>query len=231
MTKIYEKLLKEPQTGINRSQLNFDERSEVRIIQVRGTTGLVQTNKPGKFTSVYYLAGDERPAVERFASVNADLLEQVDFSARNTLQTSLSRHIYDLLLDITGHRKISKYPTVVVETRRDGSQWIISRERYETQVDRRYTTSEPGSARVPDAISLPKLYRTQGSTITETRLRQTAILGDVRQVLDYFRVDEAFDCDPVSTETGELAVKKRSMSDTPLVSGSHSSSAKTAADH
>lgn len=230
MTKTYEKLREGPQTGINRSQLNFAERSELRVLQVRGTTGLVQANKPGKFTSVYYLAGDERAAAKRFADVNAALLDQVDFSTRNLLQTSLPRHLYDLILDVTGHRRISKYPTVVLETRRDDSQWVISRDRYETQVDRRYTTSEPGSARVPDTVSLPELYRDQGETITETQLRRTEILGDVRQVLDYFRVDEAFECDPITAETGELAVKKRPASDAPSASERRDPSATTAAD-
>jgi len=209
MTKVYEKLTDRPQTYINRSQLNFTERSELRVMQVSGTAGLVQSNNPGKFTSVYYLAGDERAAAALFAKVNADLLNQVDFSARNILQTSLSRHIYDLLLDVLGHREISMHPTVVAETRREGSQWIIDRERYETQINRRYTTSEAGSAQVPADISLSKLYRTQDQIITETDLRQTAILGDVRQVLDYFRSDREFECDPISSDTRELAVQKR----------------------
>lgn len=231
MTNAYERLLEGPQTGINRSQLNFAERSEVRVIQVRGTTGLVQTNKPGKFTSVYYLAGDERAAAKCFADVNAELLDEVDFSARNTLQTSLPRDIYDRILDVTGHRKITKHPTVVVETRRDDSQWVISRDRYDNQVDRRYTTSEPGSAQVPDTVSLPEVYRAQDETITETDLRRTAILGDVRQVLDYFRADETFDCKPTSTEAGELAVRKRASADIVPTSSTGESSATTTAEH
>jgi len=231
MTNAYQRLLEGPQTGITRSQLNFDERRELRTIQVRGTTGLVQTNNPGKFTSVYYLVGDERAAARRFVDVNEPLLEQVDFSARNMLQTSLPREMYDLILDATGYRELETYPTVVVETRRDGSQWLIDRDRYETQVDRRYTTSELGSARVPDTVSLSDLYLAQDETITETQLRRTAILGDVRQVLDYFRVDEAFNCDPVSTEAGELAVRKRTGSELSDASPSAVSSAPTTADN
>ena len=76
MTNAYQRLLEGPQTGITRSQLNFDERRELRTIQVRGTTGLVQTNNPGKFTSVYYLVGDERAA--ETASLAVDLLARMD---------------------------------------------------------------------------------------------------------------------------------------------------------
>jgi len=209
MTQAYENLKEAPQTGMSRSELNFEERAEVRAIQVSGTTGLTQTNNPGRFTDVFYLEGDERAAAETFAEVNAELLAEIDFNARNVLQTSLSRELYDLLLDAVGERDITKFPTVIVETRADGTQWVINRNRYETQVDRRYATTETGTARVPPTTSLRTIYEQQGQTITESDLTSTDIEGDVRQVLDYFRVTPAFDCDPVTTDDQELAVQKR----------------------
>ncbi|GCF14629.1 hypothetical protein Harman_25640 [Haloarcula mannanilytica] len=209
MTQLYDKLKEAPQTGVSRAALNFDERAEVRAIQVTGTAGLTQANNPGKFTDVFYLEGDEQAAAETFAEVNSALLAQVDFNARNVLQTSLSRELYDLLLDAAGDRDITKYPTVVVETRADGTRWVINRNRYESQVDRRYTTNETGSARVPPTTSPRAIYEQQGQTIAESDLMSTAIEGDIRQVLDYFRVAPAFDCDPVTTDDQQLGVQKR----------------------
>jgi len=209
MTRAYEQLQQCPQTGISRSNLNFEERSEVRAIQVHGTSGLSQTNNPGKFTDVFYLDGEERAAAETFARENAELLDQLDVSARNVLQTSLAREMYDLILDASGRRDIETFPTVVVETHEDGTQWVINRDRYETQVDRRYTTSETGSARGPPEASLRDIYESLGDTIAEADLQETAIAGDVRQVLDYYRVSSAFDCVPVTTDDQQLAVRKR----------------------
>ncbi|WP_336337276.1 hypothetical protein [Haloarcula brevis] len=209
MTQLYDKLQEAPQTGVSRADLNFDERGEVRAIQVTGTAGLTQANNPGKFTDVFYLEGDEAAAAETFADENAELLDAVDFSARNVLQTSLSREIYDLILDAVGDRNITKHPTVVVETHADGTQWVVNRNRYETQVDRRYTTSETGTARVPPATSLRAIYDQQDETIAEADLTSADIEGDVRQVLDYYRVAPAFDCDPVTTDDRQLAVRKR----------------------
>ena len=209
MTQLYDELKEAPQTGVSRAELNFDERAEVRAMQVTGTAGLTQANNPGKFTDVFYLEGDERAAAETFAEMNAELLEQVDFTARNVLQTSLSRELYDLLLDAAGDRDITKFPTIVVETRADGTRWIINRNRYESQVDRRYTTNETGTAHVPPTTSPQAIYERHGQIIGEADLMSTAIEGDVRQVLDYYRVAPAFDCDPVTTDDQQLAVQKR----------------------
>lgn len=211
MTRTYEQLQQCPQTGISRSDLNFEERSEVRAIQVKGTSGLSQTNNPGKFTDVFYLDGEEKAAAETFATENAALLEQLDLSARNVLQTSLARELYDLILDASGRRDIETFPTVVVETHEDGTQWVINRDRYETRVDRRYTTSETGSARVPPETLLGDCYESLGGTIAEVDLRETAIAGDVRQVLDYYRVSSTFECVPVTTDDQQLAVRKRTQ--------------------
>lgn len=209
MTRAYEQLEQCPQTGISRSDLNFEERSRVRAIQVKGTSGLSQTNNPGKFTDVFYLEGEEKAAADTFATENAALLEQLDLSARNVLQTSLSREMYDLILDASGRRDIEKFPTVVVETHEDGTQWVINRDRYETRVDRRYTTSETGSACAPPETPLRDLYESHGRTIAEADLEATPVAGDLRQVLDYYRVSTAFECDPVTTDDQQLAVRKR----------------------
>ncbi|MBX0324036.1 hypothetical protein EGH21_13445 [Halomicroarcula sp. F13] len=208
MTKAYEKLQNGPQTGIARSELNYEERANTRVIDVRGTTGLAQVNNPGKFTNVLYLEGNEEAAAELFADVNDDLIDAVDLSAKNVLQTSLPRPMYDRILDASGRRKIRKYSTVVFEGREDGTIWLIDRDRYETRVDRRYTTSETESARVPPEISLEELYEQQGSIITESDIRSTAITGDVRQVLDYYRVASGYHCRPTTTENNQLAIKK-----------------------
>lgn len=208
MTDPYDRLKNKPQTGISRGELNYDERRELRVIQANGTTGLSQSNNPGKFTSVYYLDGDERDAAELFAEINSDKIKQIDLTKRNILQTSLSREIYDLVLDASGRRSITKYATVVTEQREDGTVWIINRDRYETQIDRRYTINEGGSAKVPAEQPIEALFSELGPVIAESDLRATSVQGDVRQVLDYFRVSDAYNCIPISTDDQELAVKK-----------------------
>lgn len=210
MTKAYKKLQTGPQTGIARSELNYNERADARVIDVRGTTGLAQVNNPGKFTNVLYLEGDEEAAAELFADVNADLIDALDLSAKNILQTSVPREMYDLILSVSGRREIRKYPTVVFEGREDGTIWLIDRDRYETRVDRRYTTSETGSARVPPEVSLEYLYDQQESVIAESDLKSTAITGDVRQVLDYYRVASGYHCQPTTVNNDQLAIKKLS---------------------
>ncbi|QIO20911.1 hypothetical protein [Haloarcula sp. JP-L23] len=208
MTKAYQKLQSGPQTSIARSELNYDERADARVISVRGTTGLAQVNNPGKFTNVIYLEGDEEAAAELFADVNADLINAIDLSAKNVLQTSVPRQMYDLILNASGRREIRKYPTVVFERREDGTIWLIDRNRYETHVDRRYTTSETGSARVPPEVSIEDLYDQQGSVIAESDINSTTITGDVRQVLDYYRVASGYHCQPTTVDNGQLAIKK-----------------------
>jgi hypothetical protein len=124
------------------------------------------------------------------------------------LESSLDRELYDLVLDAAGRRTLIKYPTVVFEGREDDEVWIIDRERYDTQVDRRYTTSEEGNARIPPESSLQEIFERFDSTITESDLQGTEIEGDVRQVLDYFRSSVDFDCEPFSSD-GQLGVRVR----------------------
>jgi len=209
MTSLYEALEDQPQTGITVSGLAPDERQELRRIQVRGTTGLQQESS-GNFTDVYYLAGDEQAAAKCFVAENRELLTNIDFSKRNVVQTSVDRLVFDWILDALGERELIKYETVVLEARSDGTQWVINRERFDTAPNRRYTINEGVSARVDSSMSLQSLYNAYDGIITETKLRQNeSVSGDVRQILDYYRVAPEYACRPISTEKKELAVQKQ----------------------
>lgn len=208
MTKFYEALKEEPQTNIDRGKLTHDERTDLRSIEVQ--TSYVQTpSTPGKFTTIYYLEGDQDRAVKQFVRENRELLEQVDFSSnRNSIQSSVSREIYDLILHELGERVLEKYETVVLETRPDGTQWVIDRQLFENHPVRRY--SQAGrSAKIPDHIDIHDLYDRFGNLISAKQLETTDIEGDGRQVLDYWRSSPDFNCIPTTTSDGELAVRKR----------------------
>jgi hypothetical protein len=92
--------------------------------------------------------------------------------------------------------------------RPDGIQWVIDREKYESYPNRRYTKGEAGSARIPAEVSLSEVYDQFNGQITQRDLRNTPIEGDVRQVLDYYRVAEEYQCLPITTSDSQLAVKK-----------------------
>lgn len=207
MTEQFDRLQEAPQTEIDRGSLNLNERQYVRKIDVRGTAGLPNNNTSGKFTAVYYLEGEVKAAAKMFVDENRDQLRNIDFSKSNALQTSLQRSVYDWILDAIGERTLSKYETVVAEQRSDGSQWIISRNKYENHVDRRYGKNERGSAYVPPDVSLQEVFTAAGETITEADLRATPIEGDVREVLDLFRQAPEFPCFAVTIDN-MLAVKK-----------------------
>lgn len=208
MTTSYEALKKEPQTGINRGDLQPEERVDLRVIEVHKPVYSPSTT-PGKFRSVYYLEGDEEDAVRKFVEVNQDLLEQVDFTSnRNAIQSSVSRGIYDMILHELGERVLEKFDTVVVETRRDGTKWVIDRQVFESNPDRRYSQSGR-SAKVPADLDLRELYDGYGNLISAKQLDSTAIEGDVRQILDYWRVSPDYSCDPTTTQDGGLAIRKR----------------------
>lgn len=208
MTRAYERLTESPQTNIDRGSLTHTERIDLRSLSVEGSVGRTADIPASRFQTVYYLEGDEQAAAKKFAEVNADAVAELNLAGRNVLESSLDRELYDLVLDAAGRRTLTKYPTVVSETREDGAVWIIDRERYDTQVDRRYTTSEDGSARIPSETSLRAIFDRFESTIVESDLRGTEIEGDVRQVLDYFRSSVDFDCEPFSDD-GELGVRVR----------------------
>ena len=209
MTELYEQLKERPQTDMNISNLNLEERQEVRRIQVRGTTGLQQSNTPGKFTGVFYLDGDKRAAAEVFAEANEELLDEIDFTKRNPIQTSVNRSVYDWILHAMGERVLSKFETVVLEERPDGTEWVIDRPHYESVPNRRYTAAGENSCRVDADVDLRTVFDDHKETVTESDLREyDGLDGDVRQLLDYYRSAEEFDCVPATVD-GELAVEKQ----------------------
>ena len=209
MTEAYDKLQTEPQTAVNLSNLSYDERAEVRKIAVDGPSHNTPANAAGSFTTVYYLKGDERAAAKQFIEANRTALGSIDVSRRDVLQTNLDRSLYDLILHELGERVRTTYDTVVLEARPDGTQWLIDREVYDHQPTRRYSATDQWAARVDD-LSLQALYEQLDSEITETMLHEhAAVTGNVRQVLDYYRVCEQFACQPYSTTDGELAVRKQ----------------------
>ncbi|QLG63073.1 hypothetical protein [Halorarum salinum] len=207
MTRQFEQLKERPRMDINIGRLNNKERQLLRKIDVRGTQGLTQSNLTGPFNDVYYLEGDEQAAAAVFVEENSTLLDAVDFSKRNILQTSLDRPVYDWILHELGERVLEKYETVVHETRSDGSVWIIDQQRFENHADRRYAKNNLGTAFVPADVSLKDVFAEGGPVITEADLKETDLEGDVRQVLDFFRQNPDFPCQPVSVD-GMLAVRK-----------------------
>ncbi len=84
---------------------------------------------------------------------------------------------------------------------------------------RRYSVGETPSVRI-DRTSLGKLYDGFGEVITTTDLEEyDTVEGDVRYVLEYYRVADGFACDPVS-HGGEMAIKKNMITDSsPVVGG------------
>jgi len=105
MTNAYESLQDGPKTGLSRGQFAPDERAEVRVLKVDSSHGRSSTGEyVGSFTSIYYLEGDESAAARRFAEVNDETLDRIDFSASNVLDSNLSRELYDLVLHHAGER-------------------------------------------------------------------------------------------------------------------------------
>ena len=206
MTTQYERLRERPQTGVEISRLNFDERRELRKIQVRQTSD--QSNPPRAFTTIYYLEGKERAAAKVFVEENRDALERIDFSLRDPIQQAVPRDVYDWILHFLGERKLRKYESVVHERRHDSTHWLIDRQVFETHPTRRYTTSEGDATRVID--SPESVYDDLGPLITERDLRDHgAVAGAVEYLLEYYRVAGPFACIP-ETIDGELAVRKQS---------------------
>jgi len=207
VTEAYERLCEGPQADVVRSDLAYNERQELQMLRVGRTSD--QTNaQPGTFTSVAYLEGDERAAAEVFVDRDQELLETIDFSKRDIVQQAVNREAYDWILHFLGERTLYKYRSVVCETRRDGVQWVIDRDHFESNPNRRYSHDEP-CARISSTVSLEALYDEFGSEITERDLEaHDAVEGTGRYILEYYRVAGLFDCEP-STVNGQLAVRKQ----------------------
>ena len=204
MTKYFDTLQDEPQVRPRVGQLSPEERMMTRSIRIP-TGDSVST---GRFAGVAYVLGDERRAAEVFVEENREGLEAVDFSRQNLLSRNVDREVYDWILHELGKRELEKYDTVVIERRPDDDViWCIGRREYEENPTRRYSIGSEGSARVAD-YSLAELYDEFGTTISEDDLSSHAsAAGDVRQILDAFRVSDAFDCHPISLGD-QLAVEK-----------------------
>jgi len=203
MTEYFEAIKEEPQPRPRLNRLEPDERMQVRSI--RTTTGYNASES--NFIGVVYLPEDKRRAAEIFAEINQDYLEEVDFSGKNVISSNTDREVYDWILHALGERPIEKYETVVVERRpNENVTWCISRKAYEERPMRRYSVSGR-SAKLTDC-SLAELYDRLESPITEADLEdEEAATGDIRQILDAFRVSEDFDCEPTAVDE-QLAIEK-----------------------
>ncbi|WP_265109612.1 hypothetical protein [Halosolutus halophilus] len=156
---------------------------------------------------MYYLTGDERAAAEVFVEENRNALEGIDFSSRNLIQSAAPREVYDWILHYLGERELHKCETVVYEQRKSGIHWVIDRDHFEQFPNRRYSIGEQG-ARLDD-ISIRELYESLSDEIVESELEDhDAINGDVRYILEYYRIADEFACDPVTVDE-EMAIRKR----------------------
>ncbi|PGF14371.1 hypothetical protein CP556_22045 [Natrinema sp. CBA1119] len=209
MTKEYDRLTEHPRTAIDHSNLNYDERAQLRKIKVTKSSDMTNKGGAGRLTTIYYLEGDKQEAAEVFVEENRDKLETIDFSRKDPIQRAVSREVYDWILHALGEREIEKYDSVVREVRpAENVTWVIGRAHYEEYPMRRYSTGEEPSVRV-EKLSLDDLYESFDDVITWSDLGEhNAIEGDARYILDYYRVSKDFTCDPVSHD-GEMAIQKR----------------------
>lgn len=218
MTSLYDSLQDEPQVDIDRALLAPMERAELRVLSVNRSSTNESPEYPGSFISVYYLEGDERRAAKRFVEENREQLEAIDFSNYDIVTRSLDRTPYDWVLHFLGERELRKYRTVVYERRRDGTEWVIDRDHFELQPEHRYRRRGEPSVRIDPAYSVEELYDEFGGRILESDLRgHPATAGDVRCLLDYYRVAGAYECEPISVPADdagrkELGVEKREPS-------------------
>lgn len=209
MTVQYDQLIEQPQTGIGIGKLRLDERQDVRKIRVRRTSDQTQPSGGGSFTTVYYLTGDERFGAEVFVDENRDVLETIDFSQRDPIQSSVPREVYDWVLHFLGERKLQKWDTVVHERRQTDTHWIIDRDHFDQNPNRRYSTGAKRCARVDDA-ALDDLYERLDNQIRESDLHDCdSVTGDVRYLLEYYRIADRYACAPITIDE-EMAIQKRS---------------------
>jgi len=75
------------------SSISMTNRPTVRKIKVPGS----RAAKSHKFLTVYYLAGDEDRAIEKFAETNMDTLKKMRWDGNNVLNSSIDRYISDRL--------------------------------------------------------------------------------------------------------------------------------------
>lgn len=195
MTTLFEKVQQEPQIDFNIGDLNFGERAEVRRIRIQGADSWGK----GAFNSVLYIDGEEKAAAKKFVSANETQLAELDFSKnRNALQEKVSREVYDWILHYLGERVIEKFETVVYESRPDGPEWIIDRDRYERQPNRRYTVAEGGVVKVTNT-SVRELFESFGAIISKSGIAAHKHV-DTRSpvtLLEYYRVAGEYTVKPL----------------------------------
>lgn len=208
MGKYHDRLKEGPQLDIDRAQLPPVVRSQLRTIRVSRSSD-VPPEYQGTFTTVYYLAGDERPAAKRFVEENREQLEAIDFSNPDAVQASVSREIYDWILHYLGERVLRKYRSVVYERRSDGVEWVIDREHFEDASERRYARKENTGARIGSSIELDDLYDEFGDEIFARDLEEHhAVDGAGVFILKYYYAAGLFDCEPIES-VGTIGIRKR----------------------
>jgi len=210
MTTYFDELKDRPKPKPKLGKLLPEERMMTRRIRIRGTASKTKDVSVGTITGVVYLVGDEKQAAEVFVETNREKLEQLNYTRKNLISTSVDRELYDWILHYLGERELEKYPSVVIERRLNDPEsltWCISRRAFEENPMRRYNDASSGSARV-SGPSLEALYDEFDEIMTAGDLDDhPAVSGDVREVLDAFRQTGRFDCTPVTVD-GDLAIKK-----------------------
>jgi len=178
VTRLYDQLAERPRTAINHSSLNPTERAELRRIKVTQSTDITNTGGSDRFTTVYYLDGDEQQAAAVFVAKNEAQLEGIDFGSKNAVQQTVDREVYDWILHALGEHELEKYESVVRETRPDEAvTWMIDSDHYERYPMRRYSIGETPTVRI-DHHSLDALYEGFDDVITASDLEaHSAIEG------------------------------------------------------
>jgi hypothetical protein len=155
-------------------------------------------------TPVYFITGQEREAAELFVEENSDMIEKIDFSSRNTLESSINQEVYDWIRHAAGWYNLKKFDSVVLEERKDSLTWIINREKYDNKKSRRYGIAGQGSCKVNGSVE--EVYEDLAPTITESDLESHCdVEGDVRFLLELYRVSSEFKCVAKSID-GEMAI-------------------------
>ncbi|MFC7044615.1 hypothetical protein ACFQH6_03565 [Halobacteriaceae archaeon GCM10025711] len=209
MTKAFDQLRERPRTDVRKNLLSYEERMVLREISVAGTRGTQRKARGGRWTPVYYLEGDDQRAAELFAEVNAERIDRLNRSGRNSPQSSLSRPLYDRVLEAAGYKTIRKYRTVVVEGRHESSRTlVIDRDYYEPGGAQRYSSGSP-NARVPAGTSLDEIYEAAEGAVTYDVLREHGVEGDLRMAIRYFRDNGLYEREFEEQAYGAEAVVKR----------------------
>ena len=72
----------------------------IRMIKPAGSKS--KNRSQGQFKTIYYLEGDEDQAIQKFIDVNRDILETIDFSHSQRLQSGLSKEISKKIIERCG---------------------------------------------------------------------------------------------------------------------------------